>query len=767
MRLVCLGLLLAGVSMPLQAQSRQPAAPMEAAAVETPPSAGAEIADGWGILGEMVGREFEWRKFLVVVRWAEPGKVLTLDSWSGDFTGTSRYGYEFRRDPVTGQTSYNQTDLSEKHACLVDFDAESSLSLQCRKAKPVRWISRDEAGGIIWHTDVLRPLDPAGKRGQLFARLVAEGRIDGPGAAPGTPALAAAPAAPTGQKGSLSSPATASIAVPGSPMTDAQLAGLDSFVGGTFLQTDGKSESLVETRWIEPGRSYASVVSSTFAPQRANIYQVAENGAISAPTSADRKGFVDQSGLPVIEVRLAEKQLQRIRLAPTPQGFRVIVEESKTPADKPAKWKALASSERIRIDATKATELVARMQSQREARWEPVSYLLEKPQVCVQYEPGFVLTRQMRIHPQFGRATNRTYPVMRLSSARWVTPWQEMEITSTLGEGRQMIDRLTLLTDGTFEMKSSGVDGAAVLRGLFSRSDWPSGNGHYSSLRFPLPSFKAIGMTYEPALIFQAHFNDKTLIKKVTSFEGSYSSTLGCDFESYNPGDSAKYARDFADASRGVRASMQDDQEYWADAAQGYAEGQAMLAGIRGDLFRTVAGIPAAIASVQQQKAQLETLRLAAEQETALKRAAEEEKTLAATPPAGSANNLANGGGITVANTAPARTGAPSAPSQTPTRSAPATPTLATTPLTPAPPQMCTTPGGSREWSTGGLTSLADAQANYEKEAAFQRSKGSSMSPMRPSGKTVTNLGVTYANYVATITWPAKTGPCGSRVSGQ
>lgn len=102
---------------------------------------------------------------------------------------------------------------------------------------------------------------------------------------------------------------------------------------------------------------------STFAPQKAYIYQVAENGAISDTASADRKGFVDQAGLPVVEVRLAEKQPQRIRLAPTTQGFRVFVEESKTRADKPAKWKPLTNAERIRIGAAKAAELVARLQS--------------------------------------------------------------------------------------------------------------------------------------------------------------------------------------------------------------------------------------------------------------------------------------------------------------------------------------------------------------------------------------------------------------------
>lgn len=100
------------------------------------------------------------------------------------------------------------------------------------------------------------------------------------------------------------------------------------------------------------------------------------------------------------------------------------------------------------------------------------------------------------------------------------------------------------------------------------------------------------------------------------------------------------------------------------------------------------------------------------------------------------------------------------------TRPGPAPSPTPSAPAAPSPPKMCTTPGGSREWTTGIMTPLASAKADYEKEAAFQRGRGSSMSPMR-CGRTITVFGMASAVCTATITWPAKTTRCGSAVSPQ
>lgn len=81
-------------------------------------------------------------------------------------------------------------------------------------------------------------------------------------------------------------------------------------------------------------------------------------------------------------------------------------------------------------------------------------------------------------------------------------------------------------------------------------------------------------------------------------------------------------------------------------------------------------------------------------------------------------------------------------------------------------PKMCTTPGGTRTWTTGIMTPIADARAAHAREAANIRSRGGSIGPMQ-CGKAVAALGLTSAVCTATVTYPAKTSPCTSQVTGQ
>jgi len=180
-RLTAAYALAVATAMPLFAQSASP----------IPVATSDSVAQTWGVLAEMAGRDFEGKDFFVTARWIEPKKHLQLDRWSGDWSGNFKYRYEFELDPATGRIGLYTEGRKGKDDSYIKADRDGSIAVSDRTGKYEPWLTRGEDSAIIWGKKKIAPLDPAGKHGQRLAKLIAQGRI-----VPSGTGLAAAVVAP-------------------------------------------------------------------------------------------------------------------------------------------------------------------------------------------------------------------------------------------------------------------------------------------------------------------------------------------------------------------------------------------------------------------------------------------------------------------------------------------------------------------------------------------------------------------------------------------
>lgn len=580
-----------------------PTTPVVAASAGTPRAATSDLNRAeWGLLAEVAGQAFESSGYLVTFQWLEPGISIEIAMTTRIGMGDARRVYA--RDAATGEIR------QDKLRYLVAPDG----TVQWTGGKN-KLLWRDADGSLrIYNGLKLRPIASGSWQEVRLAGLVTGGKV----------AAAQAPIIDRAGSSASSVPRAATAvlgaASPAGRVTPEQRAMLGTYVGKSFADYQGTSPvGVVRTRWIVPDRRYEWRYERTFGAPSTFEYEVRDDGtiAISGTNASGDHAILGPDGLPIIFFAVNGKQWQT-RLSSAPGGFTVVQLENTANVGKPPKWKVRLQVSRREVTSAEADRLVAAGLADRKARWSPVTPLLGNSWFCVMHEPVQWLTRKLPIHPQFGRPTNRSLPVMRLTSARWITPWQEMEIVSTLGTGRKVVDRITMLADGTFSMTTTGHDGVATLRGTYRKEQFSG------ILAFPVANFKVLGSTFSTGVSFSQNYGMAGEPVNVTSdFYGWSSGVTNCMFQKYDDAKSAAYEQELTASARSVQESMQADQEYWASAAQSHAEGQQMLANMRGELFRQVfVGIPQAVADVSQRRAQLDSLRIAAEQETAMRKAA-------------------------------------------------------------------------------------------------------------------------------------------------
>jgi hypothetical protein len=141
-------------------------------------SAAAQADPRWGILAEMVGRDFETEKALVTVRWIVPGKRIQLDDWFSDWnlSGETNFkrGYQFELDPSSRSLVFNVEGAGRKQPISMASDG-SLVSLYRGKSYPL--LTRSADNSISWDNRQLFPVSAGGKQSQRLAKLISEGRI--------------------------------------------------------------------------------------------------------------------------------------------------------------------------------------------------------------------------------------------------------------------------------------------------------------------------------------------------------------------------------------------------------------------------------------------------------------------------------------------------------------------------------------------------------------------------------------------------------------
>jgi hypothetical protein len=596
----------------------------------------------WGVLAAFAERDYQGpNSQTVTFRWEVPGETMAVVFWSPLVSPT----YRFRLDAASGAMELESPGQWKRQRTPVRMSENGELHLEgLPYSKP--YVSRSGSGNPVFLGAELTPAMPGSRGAKKVASLVAAGKVRAAGltpaagsaAAPPTAALAAvpapaadrpatrsaiaglfgsmlgavakAPASLLGARAAEPTPAPATTA-PGAPVS---LAGLESYVGKTYLDVPKTGEqALIRTRWIEPGKVYEWTREGRFSPTSTIRWTVSPDGSLAGEAASGTRptGSLDAAGLPATIAERDGKEWLSSMLS-TPGGLFVISSENRAKKGKPAKWKERSRYQRRVIDDVEANLVSRQWAEARRNRWGALAMLAGKDWYCTQYEPTHWTTRTIRFHTQFGRSTNRSLPTMRLTSARWIEPYSVLEIGNTLGSGQKWTDRISLASDGNFDMVSEGVSTWNRMRGV------PDAQGN---IAFNMGTLTFMGSSSPINIEFTSYANSPTPITQMT---GTYAGPA-CVLEPYDNAKLAEWQQRLDGERRSVAESMQWDNEYWQDAARSYAEGQQMLANMRGDLFREVfVGIPQAIADVNQRKAELNVLRQAAEQETAMRRAAEE-----------------------------------------------------------------------------------------------------------------------------------------------
>lgn len=588
------------------------AAPPQTSPPQTSPPASASADQArWGALAELAGRDFATIGTAYGFRWLEPGRTMAIHVAylrNGQQVGNTAIvslannGVELRYDDPATKSA------TPWHARVAP---DGSLSLDFGQGRFRPWFVRDKRGWSLYGTHSLT-VPPDGELAGALARITGGKGIP---ATPTTPAVAAG------------SPAGATA--PGAPMTDAMKAGFAAMMARAYRHGD----IIVTYRMLADGRV----------------------AVVGTPSTAEFA--LDAQGLPVSTWRDDKGMLNRGSYVPDATGYQLVRETSKTKPGKPPNWKPLSRSSYVALTPTERDQGIATNIARRKAQWSPLAHLADGPVGCIQYEPGFMLTRQYKLHP-YGRPLDRTFPVMRLTSAQWVRQYEEMLITSTFGDGRVMKDRVALRADGAFVMDTSGVGGRTSLVGVLQSQRF--GPAHtQQTLRFPIYDFMGNGEKYQSAMVFDITQFEGRKILATTRFEpwGHGPGDGSCIFldRAGNQTPLDQLPADLLAASREVANSMQSDRDYWTQIAQDRTDGAAMVAGMRGELLGTIAQIPGAIAGVQQQQVQLNRLRAAAEQETAMKRAAQVATASRPAAPGGTPATSARQAGATGQPAAPRR----------------------------------------------------------------------------------------------------------------
>lgn len=560
-------------------------------------NAPAEAASPWGVLQEMIGHDYLYASgYAAIIRWIERDRMLEIRYLAPGIDVA--HVLTLRPDGSVAVQDRRGSNPPSAMVSALRINPDNSLSIIEGNRL---WMGREEDGRIFQvgaksKHEYFTPLDPASGTGMWLAKMVAKGKVR---PADGAPVVAAAgapiPAAAAGMS-----------AAPGQPLSEGPSTGLEGYVGKSFANiSQGQAVAVVRTRWIDKPTVYELSILPKFGKESTTKVVVPES-------------TFNIHGLPVVRFPSQGKEWQQ-EVLPGPTGYIVVNSENRSKPGKTPKWKEKSRIERRVIAAADADRLLTSFKAEREARWAPLAALTRGPWFCVQMEPGQWLERTVRFHA-YGRTTNRSYPVMRLTTARWIDPWQELEVVSTLGEGRKVTDRIVLLSNGNFQMDTTGVSRSPRIVGQFSH---PSGS--VPQIDFVIAHYERYGSDNTHGLLFYMLNDAKGQpLPRTKYYAGGASHASDCEMEPFDAKKLDTYSRQLTEQARWTRDSMQSDQEYWSSVAQSEAEGQAMLANMRGELFRQVfVGIPQAIADVNQQKAQLQTLRIAAEQETAMRRAAE------------------------------------------------------------------------------------------------------------------------------------------------
>lgn len=236
--------------------------------------------------------------------------------------------------------------------------------------------------------------------------------------------------------------------------------------------------------------------------------------------------------------------------------------------------------------------------------WGALAILPGKSWFCNGENPGQWLRRQ---HDARGAA--RSFTVARMTTARWIEPGRVLDVMTQQGNDR-WTDRITLRSDGTFSLTTSGLTGTVPLVGRKEA---------YGAIVFPLGTTRdALGTNYH-SLRFEGAGVNPAMRLAVGYGKPEPSSSTGCDMEEYTDLRAPRLARNLeysqkqsAEAIEGARRTQEQ-----LDALN--AQGAAMLANMQASAIAEFAKIPGVIADVQAQRNDLDRLRRAAEAETAAK----------------------------------------------------------------------------------------------------------------------------------------------------
>jgi hypothetical protein len=275
--------------------------------------------------------------------------------------------------------------------------------------------------------------------------------------------------------------------------------------------------------------------------------------------------------------------------------------------------------------------------------WGPLANLPGKLWYCNAHDP---LAWRLR-HP-----TNRlaSMPAPRMVAAEWISPYSAMKLTER--EGSQTItDVISLQADGSFALSSTGVGGYANLTGRLAKD----GQVYFQMGTYPGPG----NMQLTDYLTFGMSGNLPKTSIHVYSGSSDLDDHSICTLEEYDELKLPRFARDLQYVRKQdgdwAQAEAIDD----AYAAQLQAEGAQMAANMRASAFAEFAKIPQVAAQASQQRADLERLRVAAEEETARNAAAAKAASAAATnpqasPPSHAGSEVASASSATIAKTAAA-----------------------------------------------------------------------------------------------------------------
>lgn len=339
---LCVSISFAGTSSPLAAQS--------AAFPQTAP-----VGAGWGLLGEMVDRDFEGPNYLLTVRWLEPGRRMQLVKWGGGGRDT----VEIELDPATGKLTRYLLGTFASYGTPLKSAADGSILIEGNKGKVTEWLGRGPDGGLVEHYGRAISLQPVTKRAKLLASLIAKGKLQ-PAAMAAAPSPTLAAAAKPAERLVLAESPRAT------PMKAGTLAmaaapnpsGLQGLIGGHYLDTGrGMAGQLVQTRWIVPGREFEVRYQGEHGGEGSTRFAISENGAIEATQSTASSGItghLDQAGLPVM-VQMSDGKLRQSRFQQTPTGYLIIDSENRAKNGKPPKWKDMFRTDRKPISDSEWT----------------------------------------------------------------------------------------------------------------------------------------------------------------------------------------------------------------------------------------------------------------------------------------------------------------------------------------------------------------------------------------------------------------------------